>query len=187
MNLPEADEAQLEVLQSWPVTGQLIFDGRVSVDYHQAYLVTGEVEASYTDAFACQSNGLLGAAQPGALVLVTGTALGDVAVRLVLHEGPPPLTPAWQDVVEASFAPLEPMVRLLTWDGEEVCTFDLPGSSYRVRWSGFGLDVNYDGHVESGAQETDNVFELALWPAPAAADAVLRQDSVRGREAHPPS
>ena len=118
-------------------------------------------------------------------MLTTGTAVGEVAVRLVLHEEPPPLAAQWQDVVEASLVPSGPAARLLTWQRQQVCTLALPASSYRVRWSGCGMDVGYDGLVQTGAAQTDNVFELALWPAPISADAVLREDSIRGREAHP--
>lgn len=82
---------QSRILQAQSVTQPLIFEGRVPVDYHQAYLLTGESDLMSLDFFAGQCNGLLGASVPGALILTTGTALGDVLMRLVVHEEEPPL------------------------------------------------------------------------------------------------
>lgn len=135
-------------------------------------------------AFARQVNGLLGAALAGALVLTTGAAVGDVQVRVVLHGGEPPLQPGWQDVVEASFVPTGAEVIFTTLAFTTSCLFTLPAPSYRACWSGCGMGDDYDGAV--GPQDAVvNVFELALWPAPTAPDAVLRAESERGRSAHP--
>jgi hypothetical protein len=53
-------------------------------------------------AFAGHHNGLCGAAQPGALFLVTGLRQEHVGFRGELHDREPALSDSWTDVVEVS-------------------------------------------------------------------------------------
>lgn len=139
----------------------------------------------YGAAFSGQVNGLLGAGVPGALVLVTGTACGDVGLRIVVHESEPPIGAEWEDVVEASFAPAGPEVNVAGPMSNVVCVMELSPGDYRARWSGRGMDEAYDLTVGPDEPLVD-VFELAFWPAPPAPDAVLRRDSRCGYQAHLP-
>ncbi|MFC4615627.1 hypothetical protein ACFO3K_12960 [Cellulomonas algicola] len=165
------------------MTGRVMFDGRAQVHYRQLLVETGDGSAVYDAAFAGQTNGLVGAAVPGCAVLITGTHTGDVGLRVVLHDAAPPFDPQWGDVVEAPFTPAGPEVVVHGLMSDAVCTFALPAGSYRLRWSGAGMDEAYDGTVFADDPLVDT-FELALWPAASRPAEVVRQESRRGREAH---
>ncbi len=165
------------------MTENVIFDGRVRVDHSQIVVDSGEWMADLTDPFAGQAHGLVGAAEPGRLTLVTGTHTGDVGLRVVLHDAEPPLDSRWEDVVEASFIPTGPDVALAGLTDAIACEFRLPAASYRARWSGTGMDEAYDGTVGADDALVDT-FELAFWPAAPRPAAVVRQESERGRVAH---
>lgn len=160
-----------------------MLEDRVSISHHQVHVCSGPSAPRYDVAFAGQANGLLGAGDPGALVLVCGTHTGHVGLRVVLHDAEPPLDDAWEDVVEATFVPAGRAVTVAGLMDDVVATVELAPATYRVRWSGTGVDEAYDGVVMAHEPLIDR-FELALWPAPPAPDRVLRQGSVRGREAH---
>ncbi len=165
------------------MTERVVFDGRVHVAYRQVLVESGGRMADYSAAFADQENGLVGAGEPGCVVLTTGTHTGDVGLRVVLHDEAPPVDAGWEDVVEATFVPAGPEVTVLGLMSDAVCELPLPGSSYRVRWSGAGIDAAYDGTVFADEPLVDT-FELAFWPAGHARPEVLRAESRRGREAH---
>jgi hypothetical protein len=57
-----------------------VFEGTVGVDYGVAWVVGAEAEppAVINETFAGQSNGLLGAAVPGFLLLAKARSSGDV-------------------------------------------------------------------------------------------------------------
>lgn len=162
-----------------------MFDGRADLTYRQLLVESGDGSAVYDAAFSGQTNGLVGAAVPGCAVLVTGTHTGHVGLRVVLHDTAPPLDPRWEDVVEAPFAPVGPEVVVHGLMGDAVCAFALLAGSYRLRWSGVGMDEAYDGTVFAHDPLVD-VFELAFWPASPGPAEVVRQESRRGREAHTP-
>ncbi len=67
---------------------RVLFDGRMHVSYGQAYVepVDPDEFVDHKDAFRGQANGLLGAAEPGALYLTTGLHTGEVGFRLVVAE-----------------------------------------------------------------------------------------------------
>jgi hypothetical protein len=163
--------------------GTVVFDGRVPVDYHQVHAVSGDVEVEYGAAFAGQVNGLLGAALPGVLVMVTGTAVGDVGLRVAVHGSEPPVGAQWGDVVEAPFTPVGREVQVAGLMNAVACVIELAPGDYRARWSGRGIDEAYDLAVGPGDPLVD-VFELALWPAAPAPDAILRRGSRSGSAAH---
>jgi len=88
---------------------EVVFEGRLRVSYMQAHVYPNEdlgIDATDPGApFAGQVNGLLGAALPGRLQLTTGLHTGDVGLRMIVAECPPPVGPEWEDVVEAPFRP----------------------------------------------------------------------------------
>lgn len=171
------------ICDSCRVTERVIFDGRVDVDYSQILVESGERTADFSAAFLGQENGLVGAGEPGCLILITGTHTGDVGLRVVLHDDAPPVDSHWEDIVEATFVPAAPEVTLLGLMRDDACAFLLPASTYRVRWSGTGMDEAYDGAVGPDEALVDT-FELAFWPAAPAPAQILRQASRRGRDAH---
>ena len=168
------------------VTGRVAFDGRLWVSHHRAQAVSAfDIDVEHDEAFAGQVNGMLGAGVPGALLLWTGTAVGDVGLRVVVHGSEPPVGDEWEDVVEAPFTPLGPELHVAGSMSDVVCSVPLDPGSYRARWSGRGIDEAYDLTVGEDDPLVDR-FELALWPAAAASDAVLRRNSRRGSWQHLP-
>ena len=165
------------------MTQRVVFDGRVNVDYCQVLVESGGRTADYGAAFAGQEHGLVGAGEPGCLVLVTGTHTGAVGLRVVLHDDAPPVDPRWEDVVEATFVPAGPEVTVAGLMSDAVCVVPLPAPGYRVRWSGSGRDEAYDGTVGPDEALVDT-YELAFWPAAPHPGQIVRQASRRGRDAH---
>src|SRR4051812_1603227 len=129
----------------------VVFDGSLHVHYGQAYIVSGDPgDASELDAyFANQTNGLLGAAVPGRLFLITGLHTGHVQFTVEIADSEPPPDPTGEDCVEATFEP-QGDVQLIDWDGDVVCAVPLEPQPYRVRYEAFGMD---DAH------EADTVLE----------------------------
>jgi hypothetical protein len=107
-----------------------VFEGRLHVHYGQAYVFsrdegdTGETESC----FSGQSNGLLGAGQPGMLFFLTGLDTGSVGLVVDVDEHEPQLDESWDECVEVSFTPAPPDVRLVDWDRELVCELPLTRS-----------------------------------------------------------
>ncbi|WP_247700962.1 hypothetical protein [Streptomyces sp. RM72] len=97
-----------------------------------------------------------------------------VALTVEVHGAAPPLDDHWEDVVEASFRPLTSSTAVLPCGHGALCELALPPADHRVRCCGRGLD---DGAGPVGQ------YLLQFWPAPPAADRVVRQTS-RGA-AHP--
>lgn len=138
-----------------------------------------ELEAS----FAGQANGLLGAATPGALTLITGTYLGDVPVHVVVLDKEPGLGD-WEEIVEASFVPNGMYAALVNFEWSDGQLFELPAESYRVRLSASGMDEGFEQDVADEADPAPDSYELAFWPAPEAPDAILRQTSEQAKYWH---
>lgn len=137
-----------------------------------------ELEAS----FAGQSNGLLGAATPGALAFTTGTYLGDVPVHVVVLDQKPELGD-WEEIVEASFVPNGLYAALVNFEWSDGQLFELPAESYRVRLSASGMDEAFDSVADESTPALDS-YELAFWPAPEALDTIVRQTSDAAKHWH---
>jgi len=154
----------------------VIFDGLVHTAYMQLYLTTGQVEVPLPDGtFVGQVNGLSGAAIPGALFLVTATHSGAIPVRILLLDDEP--APGdWEEIVDVSFVPSGQHAAFSGWAENPSATFDLPAASYRVRWSGRGMDAAHDATATEEEPALD-AYELALWPAAIAPDRIVRRTS----------
>jgi hypothetical protein len=153
------------------------FDGAWHVHYGQLYVESalGEQHEDMSDHFTGQRNGLLGAAVPGALFLLTGLHTGLVGLRLEVLDAEPPLDEAWEDVVEASFA-ARPPVTVVGWGGESHHALDLTPGDYRVRWSGTALDAASEQDTLLDENTIDR-YLLQFWPAEPSPDRVVRQTS----------
>lgn len=154
----------------------VVFEGLVHTAYMQLYLTTGQEDTPSPDgAFVGQVNGLSGAAIPGTLFLVTATHTGAIPVRIVLldHEPDPG---DWEEIVDVSFVPSGRNAAFNGWAEDSSAAFDLTAASYRARWSGRGMDAAHDATATEEAPALD-AYELALWPAAAAPDRIVRRTS----------
>ncbi|MQY03286.1 hypothetical protein [Actinomadura macrotermitis] len=155
-----------------------LFDGVVHVSYGQIYVQSADdFEMDLHEDLAGQQNGLCGAATPGRLFLITSTHTGSIAFTVELHDGPPPLDPSWEDVVEASFAPTNDDVALVQWAGEDAWELDLEATDYRVRYCAHGMDEAHGADIRFDGRPQPDRYLLQFWPAPSAPDQVLKQTS----------
>ncbi|GHI98711.1 hypothetical protein TPA0906_05770 [Streptomyces olivaceus] len=138
-----------------------------------------------SEACAGQSNGLCGAAVPGCLFLGTGLRRGRVALTVEVHRAAPPLDDGWEDVVEASFRPAAASAAVLRCCHGTLCEVDLPAADHRVRYCGRGMDPAADGPARAaGSGRPVGQYLLQFWPAPPAADRVVRQTSRSAESRH---
>jgi hypothetical protein len=156
---------------------QVLFQGNVDVHYRFVNVHAAEHLVRWEFGEECygQVNGLCGAGVSGVLCLVTGLHTGAVGFTVELHSDEPPLDDPWEDVVEVSFITAEERLGLHGFD--TLYPFNLPPGQYRVRYCVRGMDR---GHYEENHTEDDEVVDfylLQFWPAPIAADRILRQTS----------
>ena len=156
-----------------------LFDGLLNVHYGQAYVVSGEAgDTGEMDAyFRGQSNGLLGAARPGELFLITGLHTGSVRLRVEVAEAPPAEDPSWEESVEATFTPGEGEVLVIDWDGNLVCELPLEPTSYRVRYEARAMDAGHEQDTILEGEEPIDAYRLSFWPAPSEPDRIVRATS----------
>jgi hypothetical protein len=149
-----------------------IFDGVVGVFKGQLYVVSDpwDIGPDLWANFSGQANGLLGAATPGLLCLVTGVADGDVGFTVEVCEREPLLDGSWEDCVEASFSPATPVVMFVDLEGQALSEIPLGEETYRVRYAAREMDAGHAGTAM-------DVYGLWFWPAPQAPDAVVRRTS----------
>ncbi len=159
------------------VTGpNVLLDKSVEVSRGQLYLTSDESLSPMAEfAFSGQRNGLCGAAQAGALYLVTGLRQGLVGFTVELHDQEPVLGDEWTEVVEVSLAnPSEPMV-LRNLEGD-AWTVALPAGVYRVRYCAAGMQAGWDLETNDLTTPVDH-YLLAVWLAEPADDVIIRQSS----------
>ncbi|MGW7282637.1 hypothetical protein ACWGIV_31030 [Streptomyces sp. NPDC054844] len=154
-------------------------EGEVHVDYGQIYVVSDpdSFGPDLQESFAGQSAGLCGAAVTGALWLSTGLHTGSVGFTVEVHDQAPPLDPAWEDVVEASFRPVSASSALVQWAGEASWELDLEETDYRVRYCAQGLDEAHQQDTRLDDEPQLDCYLLQFWPAPPAPDHVMKQAS----------
>ncbi|WP_240687293.1 hypothetical protein [Amycolatopsis suaedae] len=131
--------------------------------------------AGLHEAFAGQRNGLCGAAEPGALFLVTGLHTGKVGFSVEWHDEAPPAGPEWEEIVEASFRPSSSRIGLCQWAGEAWWDLDLPLAGLRVRYCASGMDAGRAADTRMDGEPRLDRYLLQFWPGEPAPDRVVRQ------------
>jgi hypothetical protein len=155
----------------------VIFDGMVWTSYSQLWLVsTGAEMSEVAETFVGQSNGLCGGAVSGCAFLVTGTHTGRIPVRVQILDKAPSLG-GWEEIVETTFTPSDASTGLFGWDGDASVTFNLPNTSYRLRWSASGMDAGKAQDLATDDFPAPDRYEISLWPAAPAPDSILRRTS----------
>ncbi|MGC9498442.1 hypothetical protein [Streptomyces sp. WG7] len=164
-----------------------VYSGELHVSYGQFYVDSRPDEENPGPSPACagQTNGLCGAAVPGHLFLVTGLHTGRVGLTVEVHGAAPPLDDGWEDVVEVSFRPASASTVVLPWGDGPLCALDLLPADHRVRYCGRGMDRGREEElaVLEGGAPVDH-YLLQFWPAPPAADLVVRQTSRSAAHRH---
>lgn len=153
------------------------FDDDVHVHYRQFYVESG-TDGSYdqsTSPRGGQVNGLCGAAVPGMLFLTTGLHTGSIQVTVEVLDAPAPVGDEWEDVVEVSFRPTAEQVFLVQWAGEASWPLSLDRIDYRVRYCATGMDRACEVDTRLAGEPLVDRYLLQFWPAPAEADAVIRE------------
>jgi hypothetical protein len=158
---------------------RVLFDGEVWVHYGQVYVESDPDRANplLEEAFAGQANGLCGAAAPGALFLVTGLHTGHVGLAVELHDGPPPVDDAWEEIVEASFAPVSSRIALVEWAGAASWSLELERAGHRVRYCASGMEAGRARDTLLEGEPLLDRYLLQLWPGPPGPDRVMKQTS----------
>ncbi|HST49723.1 hypothetical protein [Jatrophihabitans sp.] len=148
------------------------------VHYGFVYLQPGSAEP-IEDIIAArggQVNGICGAAYPGRLAVVTGLHTGRVPFSVCIAESAPELAGDWEDVVEVSFTASERGYGLATFD--TWTPLELPATTtYRARYCAFGMDAARAQDTRLDGDPVTDRYLLALWPAPPAAETIVRQGS----------
>jgi hypothetical protein len=140
---------------------RIVFDGLVPVAYGQTYVISRDLP-DMGRAFAGQSNGLCGAGEPGALLLMTGTHSGRVRFTIELHDAEPPAAAdEWQEVVEVAFHPTTATVDLVPWGQGSLARLPLAPDggllpAFRVRYCALGMD---EGRNPFGLFDPDEIAE----------------------------
>jgi hypothetical protein len=105
-----------------------------------------------------------------------------VPVCILLEERAPDPDEDAEDVVEVSFRlPEGASFGWHTWAGEDGAELDVPAGNYRLRVSATGRDA---GAADEFAEGVVDRYQLELWPAETAADAVIRVGSDDARYWH---
>ncbi len=155
----------------------MLFEGDVDVHYGFVHVDSGvggwdqEVEQR-----AGQRNGLLGAAQPGFLLISTGMHTGLVPFRVEVHQAAPPLDDTCDEVVEASCDLRGPELSLSAFEwGTSIA---LPrGGPHRVRLSARDYQAGREQERYEPDQPVRDSYLLQLWPAPMAPDEINKVTS----------
>ena len=152
----------------------VLFDGDVRVEYGYVHVDSGvggwdqDLEAR-----AGQRNGLLGAAQPGFLVVSTGMHTGLVPFRVEAHDHAPPLADGYGEIVEASCDLRGPELWLTTFDWGT--SFVLPGNGpHRVRLSARHYEAGRKHERYKRKQRVRDSYLLQFWPAVMAPDQIVK-------------
>ncbi|MFC3688725.1 hypothetical protein [Aquipuribacter hungaricus] len=151
-----------------------LFDGEVFVMYGFLYLLPMDAEAELEAGRVGQVNGLVGAAQPERLSIVTGMHTGHVPLRVEALQAAPEPEEGWEDVVEASLTTGAADMYLSAFQDSYPVTLPAAGT-YRVRWSARGMEEARQADARDEGGPVVDRYLMQLWPAPLAPDAVLRQ------------
>jgi hypothetical protein len=152
-----------------------VFAGEVHVSHGFIFVQPREESPDMLAAPAGQTNGLCGAATPGALSLVTGLHTGAVPLTVELHDSAPSAAVHWEEIVEVSFVTAVAELALATFDDFVELSLPMSGS-FRVRYCASGMDAAHDLTRLRDDPPLDR-YLLQLWPAAPADDAIIRQTS----------
>jgi hypothetical protein len=153
-------------------------DFDVQVHYGFVYLQPefSEPIADIIAARGAQVNGICGARYPGRLVMGTGLHTGSVPFGVSITDSAPELSEDWEDVVEVSFTAAGRSYGLATFD--TWTPLELPeATSYRARYCALGMDAARAQDTRLDEDPVTDRYLLALWPAPHAAETIVRQGS----------
>jgi len=153
-----------------------VMSGPAWVAYAQIYVESSENYADLGECFAGQRNGLCGAAVAGKLFLITGLHTGKVGFRVEVHDTMPPVEYSAEEVVEASYRPLGDAT-LTGWGGGGSWPLGLEQVSYRVRYSGWGMDAGHQAAPPMDDEPLVDRYLLQFWPAPPMPDRVVKETS----------
>ncbi|WP_299038036.1 hypothetical protein [uncultured Pseudokineococcus sp.] len=157
---------------------RVLLDDKTRVSYRQMYLGTGgELKYVWEEAFEGQTNGILGAARLGQLTVSSGVHSGFVGVRVTLSDSAPPIDPSWEDVVEVSLTASSEHWGIVEGIVESGHGFEGAGGEYRVRMSVKGMDAGAAADVVSDDDPLVEHHLFEFWPAPWAADEIVRRGS----------
>lgn len=161
----------------------MLFDRLISIHYPFLFItsVPDDFGPDISESLRGQRNGLCGGAVPGALYMGTGTHTGEIPVRVVLYETPPPLAD-WEEIVEVSFRPETPDLTLRSFD--DAAELLLPVNDYRARWSATRMDAGKAQGVPDHEHPAVDRYELAFWPEPPSPDSIVRVTGVEAAYAH---
>ena len=155
-----------------------VFDGLLWVHYGQAYVESSNSQPIYLeDAFQGQTNGLCGAALPGALFLITGLHTGRVGFTVDVLDTPPPLDNIWEEIVEVAFTPRLEKATLTDWNASHVCDIPLQKKNYRVRYCACNMDLGKEVNTILESEPTVDFYSLTFWLADPVLDVVVKQTS----------
>lgn len=162
------------------------FSGEVNVHHRHICVASGPYGHGplFDEAFAGQSVGLCGAAQPGALWLSTGPQTGRVGLAVEVHAEPPPLDRSWEEIVEVSFRPLSAHTLLLQWGGENAWDLGLEQVSHRVRYSAVGVERGRGSDTRRGGSPEVDRYLLQFWPDSWEPARLVRQTSETAAQLH---
>ena len=154
-----------------------LFDGEVHVHYGQVYVWSNQAYPLLDEAFAGQTNGLCGAASPGALFMITGLHTGRVGFTVEVHDDPPPAREEWEDIVEVSFTPASSRIELAQWAGEASWRLDLPDVDFRVRYCACGMDDGRSADTILEGEPRHDRYLLQFWPGAPSPDCIVKVTS----------
>ena len=166
----------------------IIFDEPVSVHYGFIHVfstvdgaddtpsLTSEFDGDPVSSMTGQVCGLAGARIPHQLSLVTGLHTGDVPLTVSWDEHEPPLDEEWTDAVEASIELRGTTLALETFEDNYGATVP-QGGWHRARYCGAAMDEGSRLDTPDEGEQAPDRYLLQLWPAPQAAEAVVREGS----------
>ena len=166
----------------------IIFDEPVDVHYGFIHVFSlpddadgtatesGELDGDPVGAITGQACGLAGARIPHQLSLVTGLHTGEVPLTLTWDEQEPPLGDEWTDAVEVSVELRGTTLGLETFEDGYGATVPQAGW-HRARYCGAAMDAGSRLDTPDEGELAPDRYLLQLWPAPQAAETVVREGS----------
>ncbi|MFI1481342.1 hypothetical protein [Streptomyces sp. NPDC020747] len=141
---------------------KVLVSDEVHVEYGQIFVEGGGGELDLYNAFTGQEGvGLCGGGTDGTLIVQTGLYIGRVRFTAELHDSPPTLDEAWEEIVEVPFRPVSQETKLQQWNGKASWGLGLEERDYRVRYSASGMDAGRSKNVrEDDEPQTDDRYLL---------------------------